>query len=173
MWKLSKSDEEGGDIKKMLISPWKIWFQESLTWLEYLSRCQEQKHSMGNGCDHTGEKCGIKIQGPALMFTKRKRGHDGFLAFEFENSSRLGQLLIRLCIPPRSQGRRWCQSPVEYIRGDYSLLDPPALACTTEQGGDVSERWSVQISQQPPTVRVQPRRACCETRVNTAAVEVI
>lgn len=71
---------------------------------------------------------------------KRKRGHDGFLAFEFENSSRLGQLLIRLCIPPRSQGRRRCQSPVEYIRGDYSLLDPPALACTTEQGGDVSER---------------------------------
>lgn len=56
----------------MLILPKKIWFRRSITWLEYLSRCQEQKHSMGNGCDHTGEKCGIKIQGPALMFTQEE-----------------------------------------------------------------------------------------------------
>lgn len=49
---------------------WKIWFQRSRTEQEYSSRCQEQKHSGGNRCHHTGEKCGIKIQGLALIFTQ-------------------------------------------------------------------------------------------------------
>lgn len=47
---------------------------------------------------------------------KTKPGPDGFLAFEFKNSSHLGQLLLRLCIPPRLLWGRWCQSAVEYIQ---------------------------------------------------------